>query len=450
MEYTRIDLFWIFIVYSFAGWCAGVIANAMRRKRFINTGFLNLPICPVYGGIGVAYCIFLPELKHRIFFLFLGGAVVAFLVIVITGVILEKVFNRKWWDYSQARFQFQGYLNYLHLLFFGAAAVASIWFINPLILDLIHMLPDKVETVLEICLGLLVLTDVVFCVATVTQMHRSAVQAAFFDYVQNFTEDFGNALTRRVQRRMTKAYPNIQLGKILEVLKPKEKATVFAQGCSFYKLVWMFIIGAVGGVAVETVFCRFTMGEWMSRSSFVWGPFSIVWGFGCSFLTALLYRYRDKSDRYIFFYGTVLGGFYEYACSVLSERIFGTVFWDYSEIPFNLGGRINLLYCFFWGIAAVVWIKILYPRFSRWIEKIPMKPGKIITWCAVVFLTVDMIMSALALYRYNDRLTHPEPDNALEAFLDQHFDDQRMEKVYPNAKVQGADGTWEKMNEMNK
>ena len=53
---------------------------------------------------------------------------------------------------------------------------------------------------------------------------------------------------------MTKAYPNIQLGKILEVLKPKEKATVFAQGCSFYKLVWMFIIGAVGGVAVGNGF----------------------------------------------------------------------------------------------------------------------------------------------------------------------------------------------------
>lgn len=448
LNYTWDDLFWIFIVYSFIGWCAGVTANALRRKRFINTGFLNLPICPVYGVIGVAYCIFLTELKEEVFFLFLGGAVVAFLLIVVTGVILEKVFNRKWWDYSQARFQFQGYLNFVHLLFFGAAAVLCIWFANPLLLDMVHMLPDKVEMALEICLEILVLTDVVFCVATVTQMHRSAAQAVFFDYVQNFTEDFGNALTRRVQKRMTKAYPNIQLGKILEVLKPKEKATVFAQGCSFYKLVWMFIIGAVGGVVVETIFCRFSMGEWMSRSSFVWGPFSIVWGFGCSFLTALLYRYRDRSDRYIFLYGTILGGFYEYACSVLSERIFGTVFWDYSEIPFNLGGRINLLYCFFWGIAAVVWIKILYPRFSRWIEKIPMKPGKIITWCAVVFLTVDMIMSALALYRYNDRLTHPEPDNALEAFLDQHFDDQRMEKVYPNAKVQAADGTWEKMNEL--
>ena len=52
------------------------------------------------------------------------------------------------------------------------------------------------------------------------------------------------------------------------------------------------------------------------------------------------------------------------------------MFWDYSKIPFNLGGRINLLYCFFWGIAAVVWIKGIYPVMSAWIEKIPMKFGK--------------------------------------------------------------------------
>ena len=434
MNYSWNDLFWIFVVYSFAGWCAGVVANALRRKRFINTGFLNLPICPVYGVIGAAYCIFLPELKDNLFFLFLGGGVVAFLVIVITGVILEKVFNRKWWDYSQARFQFQGYLNFVHLLFFGAAAVFCIRFANPLLLDVVHMLPDKIEMVLEICLGLLVLTDVVFCIATVTQMHRSAAQAVFFDYVQNFTEDFGNALTRRVQKRMTKAYPNIQLGKILEVLKPKEKATVFAQGCSFYKLVWMFILGAVGGVVVETLFCRFTMGEWMSRSSFVWGPFSIVWGFGCSFLTALLYRYRDRSDRYIFMYGTILGGFYEYACSVLSERIFGTVFWYYSEIPFNLGGRINLLYCFFWGIAAVIWIKLLYPRISGWIERIPKIAGYIATWLLVVFMTADILVSSAALVRYDQRSGGPAASSGWEQVIDENFDDSRMKQIYPNAK----------------
>jgi Protein of unknown function (DUF1113). len=71
----------------------------------------------------------------------------------------------------------------------------------------------------------------------------------------------------------------------------------------------------------------------MSRSSVVYGPFSIVWGLGCACLTAFLYKYKDKSDRYIFLYGTVLGGAYEYICSVFTELVFGTVFWDYSKIP---------------------------------------------------------------------------------------------------------------------
>ena len=64
----------------------------------------------------------------------------------------------------------------------------------------------------------------------------------------------------------------------------------------------------------------------------------------------------------------------------MTEIMFGKVFWDYSKIPFNLGGRINLLYCFFWGIAAVVWIKGVYPVMSAWIEKIPIRFGKIATW----------------------------------------------------------------------
>ena len=44
MIYTWRELFWIFYIYSFVGWCAGVVANALRRKRFVNTGFLNLPL----------------------------------------------------------------------------------------------------------------------------------------------------------------------------------------------------------------------------------------------------------------------------------------------------------------------------------------------------------------------------------------------------------------------
>ena len=120
----------------------------------------------------------------------------------------------------------------------------------------------------------------------------------------------GNALTRRIQGRMMKAYPNIGTEKILkQKLENKNKAEKkkFAEGYCFYKLVGVFFIGAFMGDVVETIFCYFTMGSLMSRSSVVYGPFSIVWGLGCVLLTALLYKYKDKKDRYIFLCGTVLG-----------------------------------------------------------------------------------------------------------------------------------------------
>ncbi|HJC62771.1 MAG TPA: putative ABC transporter permease [Candidatus Blautia merdavium] len=434
MTYTLEDFMWIFYIYSFAGWCAGVAANAMRRKRFINTGFLNLPLCPVYGTIGIVFSIFLPELEDHWFFLALGGSVLAAVVIVVTGVILEHVFGRKWWDYSKTRFQFQGYLNYQHLLGFAVGAVLCTKVLNPLLLDLEHRIPEAAEDVLLLLLGLLFLADTVCCGAAVLSLHRTVRMMRFTGRVQEFTDDFGNALTRHVQRRMERSYPNLEIRKILDTPAREKDREVFARGCCFYKLAGLFFIGSFLGDLVETIFCYVRSGVLMSRSSVVYGPFSIVWGFGCALLTAFLYKYREKSDRYIFVYGTVLGGAYEYICSALSELVFGTVFWDYSEIPFNLGGRINLLYCFFWGIAAVVWLKILYPILSSWIEKLPVRTGTVLTWVMVVFMTVNMAISALALYRYDTRREQPEAQNGLERFLDTHFDDARMEKIYPNAK----------------
>ncbi len=435
MTYTLEDFMWIFYIYSFAGWCAGVAANAMRRKRFINTGFLNLPLCPVYGTIGIVFSIFLPELEDHWFFLALGGSVLAAVVIVVTGVILEHVFGRKWWDYSKTRFQFQGYLNYQHLLGFAVGAVLCTKVLNPLLLDLVHRIPEAAEDVLLLLMGLLFLADTVCCGAAVLSLHRTVRMMRFTGRVQEFTDDFGNALTRHVQRRMERSYPNLEIKKILDTPTREKDREVFARGCCFYKLAGLFFIGSFLGDLVETIFCYVRSGVLMSRSSVVYGPFSIVWGFGCALLTAFLYKYREKSDRYIFVYGTVLGGAYEYICSVLSELVFGTVFWDYSEIPFNLGGRINLLYCFFWGIAAVVWLKILYPILSSWIEKLPVRTGTVLTWVMVVFMTVNMAISALALYRYDTRREQPEAQNGLERFLDTHFDDARMEKIYPDAKA---------------
>lgn len=208
---------------------------------------------------------------------------------------------------------------------------------------------------------------------------------------------------------------------------------IFAYGCSFYKIVWLFLIGSFLGDVTETIFCRLTTGIWMSRSSVVWGPFSIVWGLAIAMVTILLYKYRDKPDRNIFIAGTLLGGAYEYICSVFTEMVFGKVFWDYSHLRFNLGGRINLLYCFFWGIAAVVWIKGIYPVISKWIEKIPVKIGKILTWFVIIFMCCNIVVSSLALIRSTQRSQGVPAEQKWQKVLDERFDDERLERIYPNA-----------------
>ena len=95
---------------------------------------------------------------------------------------------------------------------------------------------------------------------------------------------------------------------------------------------------------------------------------------------------KNQKTIHVFWVGTLTGGLYEYACSLLTEYVFGVKFWDYSHIPLNIQGRVNVLLCLFWGLIAVVWLRIIYPWLSQMIERIPSHFGIPLTWCLVVFL----------------------------------------------------------------
>lgn len=437
MEYTVYQLAFFFFIYSFAGWCIEVCCAAIQKRKFVNRGFVNGPLCPIYGSGAVLFAVFLPELKEAPFFLFLAGAILASILEFTTGALLEKLFHRKWWDYSNIRWNYEGYVCLPFSLGWGVCAVVLNMFLNPLLVKLLRIMPRLLMVIIMIALTVALVLDTVGTTLAIRGLQKKQVQLAeFTEGVSQVSKLLENAITRRIQKRMDKAFPMLEIPKIKRQKRTKEKETVFAEGCSFYKLGSLFFIGAFLGDITETIFCLITAGKLMSRSSVVYGPFSIVWGLGCAFLTAILYRIRNKNDSYIFIAGTLLGGVYEYICSVFTELVFGTVFWDYSKFAFNLGGRINLLYCFFWGIAAVVWMKLLYPRLSAWIEKIPMKAGKIICTVMLVFMIFDCLLSAMALDRYTERnTTGKQAQNEVESFLDEHFGDERMERIYPNAKI---------------
>ncbi len=438
MFYTIYELGWLFLVYSFAGWILGVVVESIRLKKFVNTGVLNLPVCPVFGFSAVACSILLYELKSTPFFLFLGGVIITAFFVIITNEVLAHIFHRRWVDYKDYRLGFTGNITLPALLLGGGGTLFVLFVGNPLITKAVLWIPKIIGEVIEGVLFALLLIDLTGTLAVVWGWRRYVNRVSgLTGNMQAFSTNFGNGIARVIRRRLERSYPNIQTEKILaqKAKEEKKKPTKFAEGCCFYKLAWIFVIGSVAGDLVETVFCRITLGSWMSRTSLVYGPFAIMWGTFGVILTAFLYRRRDKSDRYIFVYGTVVGGAFEYVCSVLTELLFGTRFWSYKNIPFNLGGRINLLYCFFWGIASVIWLKILYPHVSNLIEKIPILAGKILTWILVVFLACDMALSAAALSRYSNRAQGEEASNAFEVFLDENFDDARMKQIYPKSKI---------------
>lgn len=440
MLFSGYEIIWLFFTYSFLGWALEVVHAVFGKRKLVNKGFLNGIVCPVYGFSMVFLSIFMDSLKNGWFYLFLGCMIISSVIELVTGIILEKVFRTRLWDYSNMRFQVGGYICLRYSVLWGILGMLLIKLLNPLLLTVIHMVPNIIGTVLLIIMAILLALDSLTTLAVMGKVKKNAAQIG--EIADGFTQaskSLRNAITLKVEQRMERAFPNQKEHTETEEEREEKRLreTVFAYGCGFHKIVWIFFLGAFLGDITETIFCWVTAGKLMSRSSVVYGPFSLVWGIGVAGITMLLYRYRNKEDRYIFLAGTFLGGAYEYICSVFTEICFGTVFWDYSDIPFNLGGRINLLFCFFWGIAALVWMKLFYPFFSKWIERIPMKLGKVLTYIFVVFMAINIVVSAGALARYSSRAQGTKPANAVEEWLDRHFDDSRMEWIYPNAKITG-------------
>lgn len=436
-------LFLYFIIYAFLGWCAEVAVTAVKQRRFVNRGVMNGPIVPLYGLMATLAGVFLEPEENNLLVFVLGAVILCAAIEVVAGVILERQFGRRWWDYSDRPMNLKGYICLESSLVKGILVALAVRFLTPVLHWGLSFLPAIALQILALVLAVVLAIDGLVMVYGVHEMRRRwKMSGPIADYLQQASETIGDGLTTRTlgwyhgyqKRHLAKAFPNLTR---LSGEEERPAANVFAAGIGFYKLFWLFLIGAFVGDLIETVFVWGTSGVLMSRSSLLYGPFSVVWGLGAAILTVVLRGLMDKSDRYIFVGGALMGGVYEYMCSVVTEKLFGKVFWDYSKIPFNLNGRINLLYCVFWGIAAVVWVKEVYPRISALIEKIPMKVGKVLTWVLVVLLAVDVALSCMALGRMDQREKGIPATNAVQQFLDEQYPDEYLTQRYQNMKLAG-------------
>ena len=191
-------------------------------------------------------------------------------------------------------------------------------------------------------------------------------------------------------------------------------------------------IGSFAGVIIELLWCFINEGYFESRNGLIYGPLNPLYGAGAAALSVVLYKFRNRGSWLSMLGGMVVGSAVEYAFSWVQELLWGSRSWDYSHLLFNINGRICLLYSFFWGLLGIFWIKKLYPICSKWILKIPNRVGKILTWIILAFFILDTAITGFAMIRWVERRKDIPAANAFDQFIDTHYSNERMERVFPN------------------
>lgn len=241
----------------------------------------------------------------------------------------------------------------------------------------------------------------------------------------------------------------------------KEKKKFTIMGISIWRMLAYFIIYSVVGFIIETVFGFVTKGVIESRQSFLYGPFCAIYGVGAVIMIPILKKF-NKNNYTLFFGGFVIGSFVEYIISLIGEFIFHIKWWDYSEMAFNINGRICIAFSFFWGILAIYLMSHFNPIIDRWInnikEKVPTKTLKTVCVTIIIFLFIDFLVSSFALKMFFTRIvakynleldTYDEyifecaeayKNDDIKNFTLKYFSDEKMLKTFPNIKLTGKDG----------
>lgn len=158
-----IKYIWLFFIYAFLGWTTEVIFSTCARGGFENRGFLNGPICPIYGFGVVAVVLCLEPIKDNLLILFAGSVIVTSVLELVTGFLMEKIFHHRWWDYSKMPLNIGGYVCLAFSLIWGLACVFLIDIIQPSINYFVEHIPNPVS---YIALPILLATFAVDSIAT--------------------------------------------------------------------------------------------------------------------------------------------------------------------------------------------------------------------------------------------------------------------------------------------
>lgn len=161
---------WYFVMFSFLGWCLEVIYHTVCYGEFSNRGFLNGPVCPIYGAGAVLVIAVLRPVADNLLLLFICAALITSALELVTGYVLETIFSMKWWDYSDVPFNLKGYICLKFSICWGVACTFLIRVVLPVCDRLLAAVPPKAGTAVLIVLGICYMADAVCTVLTLRSL----------------------------------------------------------------------------------------------------------------------------------------------------------------------------------------------------------------------------------------------------------------------------------------
>ncbi|MEG0485686.1 MAG: putative ABC transporter permease [Oscillospiraceae bacterium] len=170
--FSLYEIFWYFVLYSFLGWCVEVCFCSIYQGKFVNRGFLNGPICPIYGFGMVIVLVCLLPVKSNLIVLYFGSVVLTSLLELVAGFILKKVFHTSWWDYSDLPYNLGGYICLSFSLAWGIGGVAAVKLVHPLVAGLVNITPPLVGKILAIIVFAAIVCDMIVTINTIAKLNR--------------------------------------------------------------------------------------------------------------------------------------------------------------------------------------------------------------------------------------------------------------------------------------
>ncbi len=248
---------------------------------------------------------------------------------------------------------------------------------------------------------------------------------------------------------------------VIENVKLIETKKLKTLDNSIYTIITYFVIYSILGFLIETMWAIVTKGTLESRKSFLYGPFCGIYGLGAVSLILTL-QHLNKNNTKLFIGGFIVGSIVEYLVSLFAEIFFNVKWWDYSQMPFNINGRICLRFSIFWGFLATFFMTQIHPKIERLItyikSKIPLRILKIAIMTTAIILLFDVLITAYALDMFyirkvyendlnvanrqyiNKRYEQIYHNETQSKIIDRFFGDEKMIKTFPNLKTQDKDG----------